>query len=106
MEVADRLPGDVIRALPDKDQPVAAVFDAVPVQAHPLLRDGLIVEDPNELEARSVGARIHGTAMASLVLHGDLNDPPSPISRRVYFHPCTHHQSAMNSSMTINSLSM
>lgn len=25
--------------------------------------------------------------MASLVLHGDLNDPPSPISRRIYFRP-------------------
>jgi hypothetical protein len=34
-----------------------------------------------------VGSRVHGTAMASLVLHGDLNDAPSTISRRVYFRP-------------------
>jgi hypothetical protein len=87
MEVAERLPVDVARARPNKDQPIAAIFDAVPVQAHPLLRDGLTIEDPNDLEARAVGARIHGTAMASLVLHGDLNDPPTAISRRVYFSP-------------------
>ena len=87
MEAADKLPVNAVRPVPAKPQPIAAVLDAVPVQAHPLLRDGLSVDDPNDLEARAVGARIHGTAMASLVLHGDLNDPPSSISRRVYFRP-------------------
>lgn len=72
---------------PGAAEPVAAVFDAVPLQAHPLLAGRLVVDDPTDLEAKAVGARIHGTAMASLVLHGDLNDPPSPISRRIYFRP-------------------
>ena len=57
------------------------------MQAHPLLAGRLSIEDPDDLEARAVGQRVHGTAMASLVLHGDLNDPPSPISRQVYFRP-------------------
>ena len=70
---------------PANADPIAAVFDAVPVQAHPLLAGHLTVDDPDNLESRAVGPRVHGTAMASLAVHGDLNDPASPISRRVYF---------------------
>jgi hypothetical protein len=72
---------------PGAADPIAAIFDAVPLQAHPLLAGRLVVDDPMDLEARAVGARIHGTAMASLAVHGDLNSPPSPISRRIYFRP-------------------
>ena len=87
IEAADRIPADQARPAVRLDDPIAAVFDAVPVQAHPLLVDRLAIDDPVDLEARAVGPRVHGTAMASIVLHGDLNDPPSPISRRVYFRP-------------------
>jgi len=76
-----------IPTAPGAAEPIAAIFDAVPLQAHPLLAGRLVVDDPMDLEARAVGARIHGTAMASLALHGDLNGPPSPISRRIYFRP-------------------
>lgn len=81
---------DAIAAVPfapGTGEPIAAVFDAVPLQAHPLLAGRLVIEDPADLEAKAVGTRVHGTAMASLAVHGDLNDPPSPISRRVYFRP-------------------
>lgn len=84
---ADRVDMDVARPMALNMEPIAAVLDAVPVQAHPLLADRLIVDDPDDLEAQSVGLRVHGTAMASIVIHGDLNDPPSPISRRVYLRP-------------------
>jgi hypothetical protein len=57
------------------------------MQAHPLLVNRLAIDDRANLEALAVGQRVHGTAMASIVLHGDLNEPPSPISRRVYFRP-------------------
>jgi hypothetical protein len=87
IEAGDRVPDDIQRIGPANADPIAAVFDAVPVQAHPLLADRLTVDDPDDLETRAVGARIHGTAMASLAVHGDLNDPASPISRRVYFRP-------------------
>lgn len=73
--------------LPGAEEPIAAVFDAVPLQAHPLLAGRLVLDDPADLEAKAVGDRNHGTAMASIAVHGDLNDPPSPISRRVYFRP-------------------
>lgn len=83
----DRVSSDVVRPTPPNPDPIAAIFDAVPVQAHALLADQLAIDDPENLESQAVGPRIHGTAMASLVLHGDLNDPPSPINRRVYFRP-------------------
>ena len=87
IDAADRMPTDQVRPAAKIEEPIAAILDAVPVQAHPLLADRLAIEDPTDLETRAVGPRVHGTAMASIVLHGDLNDPPSPISRRVYFRP-------------------
>jgi hypothetical protein len=87
VEAADRTLLDELRPDARIDDPIAAVFDAVPVQAHPLLTGRLTIDDPANLEARATGLRVHGTAMAPIALHGDLNDPPTPISRRVYFRP-------------------
>jgi Subtilase family len=87
VEAGDRVPDDIARVAPTNADPIAAVFDAVPMQAHPLLAGHLSIDDPDNLEARAVGLRVHGTAMASLAVHGDLNDPATPISRRVYFRP-------------------
>ncbi|MCL2716935.1 MAG: S8 family peptidase [Alphaproteobacteria bacterium] len=87
IEVAERTPVDVVRPDARLDEPIAAIFDAVPMQAHPLLDGRLRIDDSVNLEARAVGPRVHGTAMASIVLHGDLNDSPTPIRRRVYFRP-------------------
>jgi len=87
IEAADRLGDQINRPPPADGAPIAAVFDAVPVQAHPLLAGRLVVDDPVDLEAQAVGPRVHGTAMASLVVHGDLNEAASPIARRIYFRP-------------------
>jgi hypothetical protein len=87
IEAADPIALNETRPDARIDDPIAAVFDAVPVQAHPLLAGRVAIDDPANLEARSVGRRVHGTAMASIALHGDLNDPPTPIRRRVYFRP-------------------
>lgn len=74
-------------AVPTNKAPIAAIFDAVPIQAHAALNDYLIVDDPDGLESISVGQRVHGTAMASLVIHGDLNLLPTTINRKIYFRP-------------------
>lgn len=66
-------------------EPIAAVFDAVPMAGHPRLDGRLSVEDPFDLERRSVGPRVHGTAMASAILHGDLQAPQTPLARRLHF---------------------
>lgn len=88
IDVADEMISEgIVRPAPTREQPIAAVFDAIPVQAHPLLANRLRVDDPDDLEARAVGQRVHGTAMASLVVHGDLNDAPSPLSRQIYVRP-------------------
>lgn len=68
--------------------PIAAVFDAMPVQNHALLAGRLVLDDPDDLDAVSVVAeRRHGTEMASLILHGDRNLGEEPLSRPVYFRP-------------------
>jgi hypothetical protein len=73
------------KSLPIND-PIAAIFDAVPLAAHPQLANRLSVDDVFNLEPLAAGLRFHGTAMASAVLHGDLNGPPQPaLERRIYF---------------------
>lgn len=67
--------------------PVAAVFDGVPVQNHELLAGRLILSDPESLQSISpVNTRNHGTAMASLILHGDLPLKLNALTRQLYFH--------------------
>lgn len=68
-------------------QPILAILDAVPVQQHPLLRGRLLLDDPDGLEALAVGRRVHGTAMASLIIHGDRNANETPLPRPVLLLP-------------------
>lgn len=69
-------------------QPIAALLDGMPVQAHTLLANRLVIDDPDNLEARSlVSQRLHGTAMASLILHGDRNVAGTPLPRPLYVRP-------------------
>lgn len=71
---------------PSNGEAIVAVFDATPLSAHPRLSGALSVDDLFNLESQSVGARVHGTAMASAVIHGDLNYPwPQKLTRPVYF---------------------
>lgn len=68
--------------------PVAALFDAIPVQNHALLAGRLVLDDPDDFEALSVVAeRKHGTEMASLILHGDRSLGEEPLSRPIYLRP-------------------
>ncbi len=69
--------------------PVVALLDGFPVANHQLLQDRLIVDDPDGIESLyQVEQRVHGTAMASLIMHGDLNDPEHhSIERSVYLRP-------------------
>ena len=79
-------------AIPDEEPfdlpPIAALLDGVPVQNHVLLDRRLEMDDPDGLEGMSVVAeRYHGTAMASLILHGDRNVANETLSRRLYIRP-------------------
>jgi hypothetical protein len=66
--------------------PIAAIFDAVPLSGHPRLAGALSIDDPFDLEPRAVGPRKHGTAMASAVVHGDIHQVwDRPLQRPIHF---------------------
>jgi hypothetical protein len=68
--------------------PVVALLDGLPLQNHPLLAGRLDVDDPDgwegEYEAKD---RVHGTSMASLIVHGELDNGGPALTRRVYVRP-------------------
>lgn len=70
-------------------EPQVALFDGVPISNHEALKGRLVVDDPEALAAAysSVEFQQHGTAMASLILHGDLEVPGAPLSRPLYVRP-------------------
>lgn len=69
--------------------PVAALLDGAPLQLHNALKDRVLVDDIFALEAHyQPGERKHGTAMASLIVHGDRSNPASePLERQLYCIP-------------------
>ena len=78
------------------EAPVAALLDGVPMAQHDLLVNQLVVDDPDEYADQygTAAEQRHGTAMASLILHGDLNTlaPQPPIRRQLYVRPVMYSQ--------------
>lgn len=75
------------RPLPTQP-PVVAILDGLPLANHQLLAGRLVIDDPDDWGSNdSAAERVHGTAMASLVVHGDLNSDASALSSRVYVRP-------------------
>jgi hypothetical protein len=73
---------------PPAGNPLVALFDGLPLTRHRSLEDRIVVDDPDGYEADySAGDRKHGTAMASLICRGDLNETGDPLSRAVYVRP-------------------
>ncbi|WP_210262896.1 S8 family peptidase [Bradyrhizobium brasilense] len=73
---------------PSNGEPILAILDGVPVSEHPLLRGRLSVDDQFNLEPLAVvEERTHGTAMSSLVVHGDRNVSEPPLGRRIHCVP-------------------
>ena len=70
-----------------RGQPIAALFDGVPVANHPYLGQRLMIDDPDDLTRLSVGSRSHGTAMASILIYGDLNKNSELVRRPIYVRP-------------------
>lgn len=76
-----------VGGLPSGD-PVIAVLDGLPLENHELLSERLIVDDPEGWAAEYPAYdRQHGTAMASLIIHGDLSDGSAPLDKPVYVLP-------------------
>ncbi len=69
-------------------EPIVAVLDGLPLENHRLLAGRLIVDDPDDWASGYPAIdRQHGTAMTSLIVHGDLNDGLESLSRPVYVRP-------------------
>ena len=69
-------------------EPILALLDGVPVAAHPLLTRHVTLDDAFDLEPGALVAnRTHGTAMASLIVHGDRNRREAPLPRRIHVVP-------------------
>lgn len=69
-------------------EPILALLDGVPVAAHRLLAAHVVVDDQLGLEESApVAERSHGTAMASLIIHGDRNRPEPPLPRQIHVVP-------------------
>jgi Subtilase family len=83
-----RFPALVGAAQPASGPPVVAVLDGLPIQNHPLLAGRLSVDDPDEWESDYPAKdRVHGTAMTSLVVYGELDGPRVPLSKPLYVRP-------------------
>ena len=75
------------QALPSRP-PLVALLDGLPLENHELLRDRLTIDDPDGWGQGYLAVnRRHGTAMASLILHGDLQEGEGPTDRLVYVRP-------------------
>lgn len=71
-----------------EELPRIALLDGLPFANHDALAGRLTIDDPDSLgEDYAVGARHHGTAMASLIIHGDLSSSAEPLDRRLYVRP-------------------
>lgn len=69
--------------------PILGILDGLPLENHVALRNRLIIDDPDDFgENYPANLRLHGTAMASIVAHGDLAAPTSSsVSRPIYIRP-------------------
>ena len=80
--------GQLVDSVFPRREPIIALFDGLPLTKHRLLDGRLIVDDPDGFEsAYQATERVHGTAMASIICHGDLTDHETPLERPIYVRP-------------------
>lgn len=75
----DAMPGAVARI---------ALLDGLPLANHLALEGRVLIDDPDDRAAAyGSGQQSHGTAMAGLIVHGDLTSPGSTVSGPLYIRP-------------------
>ncbi len=68
--------------------PRVALLDGLPMSNHDLLAGRLIIDDPDERERHyPAHHRRHGTAMASVIIHGDLSAARGALRYPLYVRP-------------------
>ena len=85
--------------------PVVALLDGLPLANHCLLKGRVVVDDPdNWSEDYPVSHRWHGTGMSSLILHGELDAPGTPLSRPLYVRPILKPQLGLDGSLAAETI--
>lgn len=70
------------------EPPVVALLDGLPLTNHQALQGRLLIDDPDDYASTyQVGDHRHGTAMASLIAHGELDANESALSSLIYCRP-------------------
>jgi subtilase family protein len=68
--------------------PRVALIDGLPLASHVALNGRLVIDDPDDRALNyTSGQQQHGSAMASLIIHGDLSAPGQPINGALYVRP-------------------
>lgn len=68
--------------------PRVALLDGLPLANHISLYSRLVIDDPDDFAARYRADRqSHGTAMSSIIIHGDLGAPEEAIAAPLYVRP-------------------
>lgn len=80
-----------LRAQPlPSGEPIIAVLDGLPIENHELLAGRVIVDDPDDWSpTHAIRDRQHGTAIASLIVHGDLGEQGPPLETPILVRPVT-----------------
>ncbi len=69
-------------------EPVVAMLDGLPLEHHVALADRLLIDDPDGFSSRYQAThQVHGTSMASLIVHGDLGETAAALESPVYVRP-------------------
>lgn len=77
-----------VPARPEGREPVIALLDGLPLVNHQLLQDRIILDDPDGWsQGYQAADRIHGTLMASLISHGELEANEPPLRTPIYARP-------------------
>jgi len=80
--------GDIPEEEGATGEPRLGLLDGLPLANHELLVGRLIIDDPQGWEQDYQAAeRVHGTAMASLIIRGDLSSSDRPLARPLYVRP-------------------
>ncbi len=73
---------------PSDIPPVVALLDGYPLIEHDALNGRIILYDPDDLLPKYLPQEMrHGTAMASLILHGEQDADEPPLTRRIFCRP-------------------
>jgi Subtilase family len=81
---------DIVEVLGEEPggEPVVALLDGLPLQNHRRLRGCIVVDDPDDFETDyEPQYRRHGTGMASLIVHGDLEANEEALGTPLYVRP-------------------